>query len=193
MDRTDEQLLAAFVGGERGALGALAARHERALLGLARGIVGSSGAACDAVQAAWVRVIRHAAGFKGHSRVRTWLYRIVINECHEMVKARRREAARTRAAMGAAAGPGGATRGPESARGLAGPSFEGPPEIHDGLRRAVDELDDAKRTVVLVCYSAGMTHELAAEVLGVPLGTLKSRLHAALTALRRRLGEEVAA
>ncbi len=175
MSRTDEQLLAAFAEGDRAALGELAERHERALLGLAAGLLGSREGACDAVQNAWVRVIRHARGFRGQSSVRTWMYRIVINECSDLAKARRRTLTETGATDGAGA--------------------VAPPEAHTDdqeLRRAVEELDDSRRVVVMLCYSAGMTHEVAAEILGLPLGTLKSRLHAALTTLRRRLAQEVA-
>ena len=58
------------------------------------------------------------------------------------------------------------------------------------VRRAVERLDDDKRFVVLLCYHAGLTHEQAAEILELPLGTLKSRLHAALTELRGVLAAE---
>lgn len=174
MEQTDEQLLDAFVRGERAALGALAERHEAALLGLAGGLVGSREAACDAVQEAWVRVIRHARGFRGRSSVKTWLYRIVINECSDMRKDSRRHRERSEGE------PAAAAPAPSDRSGDNG-----------DLRRAVDALDDSRRVVVLLCYSAGITHETAAEVLGLPLGTLKSRLHAALTTLRRRLAERV--
>ncbi len=177
MNRTDEQLLAAFAGGERAALGELADRHERALLGLARGLLGSRSAACDAAQEAWVRVIRHAKGFRGQSSVKTWLYRIVINECSEVRKRLGRE--RDRAGALESMPPAGADQ-------------EAPEDGGDDeIRRAVDSLEESRRVVVLLCYSAGMTHEVAAEVLGVPVGTLKSRLHAALTTLRRRMTEGV--
>ncbi len=176
MDRTDEQLLSAFAGGDRAALGALADRHERALLGLASGLLGSRSAACDAVQEAWVRVIRHARGFRGQSSVKTWLYRIVINECSAMRKRLRRE--RERAEVLGTAAPNPTMQGASAA------------DSDDEVRRVVDSLEESRRVVVLLCYSAGMTHDLAAEVLGVPAGTLKSRLHAALTTLRRRMTEE---
>jgi RNA polymerase sigma-70 factor (ECF subfamily) len=184
VDRTDEQLLAAFVAGDRGALGELAARHERALLGLASGLTGSRSAACDAVQNAWVRVIRHAKGFRGHSSVRTWLFRIVINECNDMRKARRRDTGMN--------GPLETADGAAASMAEAEADASQPADAVE-VRRAVDELDDSRRVVVLLCYSARITHEVAADVLGLPVGTLKSRLHAALTTLRRRLSEGVRA
>lgn len=184
MERTDEQLLAAYAAGDQAALGLLADRHELALLGLARGILGSRTEALDAVQEAWVRVIRFAGAFKGHSSVKTWLYRIVINECANLLNARRR-------VWGPSVANGGSSPGDAGSAG--GSTASGTPTFDefDDIRRAVDELDGPKRVVVMLCYSAGVPHELAAEILGLPLGTLKSRLHAALTTLRRRLAQGV--
>lgn len=59
------------------------------------------------------------------------------------------------------------------------------------LLGAVADLPEDKRTVVLLCYHQGMTHEQVAEILDVPLGTIKSRLHSALQQLRARLSPEV--
>lgn len=184
MERTDEQLLAAYAAGDRAALGVLADRHEVALLGLARGILGSRPEALDAVQEAWVRVIRFAGGFKRHSSVKTWLYRIVINECANLHKTRRRDEGRLTGSGGSPSGDTGSVEGSPTSGAQAADEF-------DDIRQAVDELDGSKRVVVMLCYSAGVPHELAAEILGLPLGTLKSRLHAALTTLRRRLAQGV--
>lgn len=174
---TDEQLLASFAAGDTAALGALAERHERALLGFARGVLGGEDLARDAVQDAWVRVIRHAGSFKGRSTFKTWMYRIVINRCNEIKgKGRRRLAALPMDAGEPAA------HTPAAEHSVA--------ELNGTLARAVDELDERKRMAVLLCYHEGITHELAAEILGVPLGTLKSRLNAALNQLRGRLSEE---
>src|SRR5262245_21465378 len=84
MDRSDESLLQAFNKGERQALGLLAKRYERPLLGLALGLLsGRDDLARDAIQETWLRVIRYGKTFNGSSSVKTWLYRIAINRCHE--------------------------------------------------------------------------------------------------------------
>src|SRR5215510_2230127 len=88
----DEGLLREFVRGKREALGELARRYERALLGLASGLLdGRADLACDAVQETWVRVIRFGPTFDGRSSFKTWVYRIAINQCRT-VKAKVREA-----------------------------------------------------------------------------------------------------
>ena len=171
--RTDEQLLAALTRGEPEALGALAQRYERSMLGLALGLLGGDRSlAMDAVQDVWVRVIRGAAGFRETSAARTWLYRILVNRCHDLRAAR----VRTRVMP---IDPAHRTS-------------EMRAEARDDLQLALDSLGPEQRDVLLVCYHDGMTHSLAADALGIPLGTLKSRLHAALTTLRRHMTQEAA-
>jgi RNA polymerase sigma-70 factor (ECF subfamily) len=172
---SDEALLSAFAAGDESALGELARRYETALLGLARGMLGGrNDLARDAVQETWVRVMRYGHGFQGRSSVRTWLYRIAINRCRDL------------AARDARRHP------PVARRGDAGPPPPaGPTDDLATLQRAVDELAAAQREAVLLCYHRGMTHTLAAEILDIPVGTLKSRLHAALGALREELAVEM--
>jgi len=178
-ESSDEQLLAAFLNGRSQALGELAQRYERALLGLATGVLGGRrDLACDAVQEAWVRVIRFGRQFDGASRFKTWVYRIVVNQCRTLASTTRPVATcallDTLAAKTAAPDPTAASAGENNA-----------------VRRAVATLDEPQRLVVLLCYHAGLTHSEAAEILEVPLGTLKSRLHAALVELRQQLTPEI--
>ena len=178
----DEKLLADFAAGDTSALGELARRYEGMLLGLSSGLLGGrQELAMDAVQETWVRVIRSAGSFAGRSSVRTWVYRIAVNQCRTMnEKLRRSGAVRSREVDGGS----GVSVAAADERG-------GDGEILSAVRRAVADLPAAKAEVLLLCYHAGLTHEQAAEVLEVPLGTLKSRLHAALSELRRAVPSEV--
>jgi RNA polymerase sigma-70 factor (ECF subfamily) len=167
---SDESLLQDFLRGSREALGEIAARYERPLLGLALGLLdGRRDMALDAIQETWVRVIRFAGSFDGRSSLKTWLYRIAINQCRT-AKAKGRSAATTTNAEPASIAPA-------------------EPDERSWLREQVRALSPDKRTVLLLCFHEGMTHQQAAEILEVPLGTLKSRLHAALTKLRGKMTE----
>lgn len=169
--QTDESLLAAFAKGEDAALGELASRHERRLLGLALGLCGGNEAlAREAVQETWLRVIRHAGGFRGQSSFATWVYRIAVNRCREAME-RERRANRQREA-----GP---------------PADPAPADESEWVRSAVDRLPHREREIVLLCHMRGMTHEQGAAVLGVPVGTLKSRLTRAMATLRGLWSREV--
>jgi RNA polymerase sigma-70 factor (ECF subfamily) len=155
---------------DKASLGELATRYETALLGLARGILGSHAAACDAVQETWVRVIRHAKGFDGRSSFKTWIYRILINRAIDLRVRRKSESL-----LESVASP------------------EPPPrddEQHARLRQAMDELPESSRLILLLCGHHGLTHEQAAGVLEIPVGTLKSRQHAAMRQLRAAMGIE---
>lgn len=174
----DEELLAEFVRGERAALGELARRYEVRLLGLAVGVLGGQQAlAHDAVQETWLRVIRFGGSFNGQSGFKTWLYRIAINQCRSLQKARAcRQSAEPFDVLPSE------EAGPDQAAQTA--------ERNDALRAAIAKLGNEKCLVLLLCYHEGMTHNQAAEILEIPVGTLKSRLHAALKALRAGLGSE---
>jgi len=177
---TDPELLQRFLGGEAAALGQLAQRYEAGLLGLAAGLLhGRSDLAQDAVQEAWVRVIRFGSKYAGASSLKTWLYRIVINQCRTM--AARNRADRVRSERGTP---------PDSLKFADASKQASADEMRAAVRAAVARLPAARQEVVLLCYHAGMTHEQAAEILELPLGTLKSRLHAALKQLRAALAQE---
>lgn len=176
MPTSDESLLDAFRRGDQSALGDLARRYERPLLGLATGLLdGRTDMASDAIQETWVRVIRFADKFDGRSSFKTWLYRIAINQCRTV---------KSQVSRGVPA--------PVSADSVtrAAPAPVSDPDHLSWLRSQVQRLSPDKRTVLLLCYHEGITHQLAAEILEVPLGTLKSRLHAALTTLRAAMAAE---
>lgn len=174
-ERNDAALLKAFLAGDHDALGELARRHETALIGLARGLMGGrDDQAREAVQEAWVRIIRYGQTFKGKSEFRTWMYRIVINQCHNL----RKRNART------------ASNGTlDEAQGsvIASPAGDTHDVSQQDLHRALLQLDEPRRDVILLCYHADLTYEQVADILDIPMGTLKSRLHAAKTELREQL------
>lgn len=167
---SDSLLLERFAKGDAASLGEIARRYEGPLLGLSRGLLhGRDDLAREAVQDAWVRVINAAKHFDKRAQVRTWLYRIVINRCSDI---RAREL-----------------------RSVNGVVTNAHARVTDGdttsdLRVAVEGLPESQRLVLLLCYHRGLTHEQAAEVLDLPVGTLKTRLHGALEALRGVLKPE---
>ena len=174
MDGTDEHILARFVKGDNDALGELARRYEPTLYGLARALLGRrADLARDALQEAWVRVIRFAAHFRADSSVRTWLYRIVINRCNDL----RATAARS-------------TLAPLDANSHAPAPPDPAPFPDESLHKALDSLPDSSRLILLLCHHRGLTNEQAADVLGIPVGTLKSRQHAAIVKLRETLAPD---
>jgi RNA polymerase sigma-70 factor (ECF subfamily) len=170
----DLDLLRRFSKGDDAALGELAARYERPLLGLAMGLLNDRDLARDAVQETWLRVIKSASHFAGASSVKTWVYRILINRSLDLREAR----SRSRLSPLPSEATSAATTPDQAAHQL---------ENGQLLRHAVGTLTPDQRLILLLSYHEGLSHAAAAEVLDIPIGTLKSRLHAALAQLRARL------
>lgn len=181
---SDESLLDAFAKGDDEALRTLALRHEPMLLGVARGLLADDHElARDVVQDAWTKVIRSASTFRGDCAVRSWLVRIVMNaarDAHRRRRVRHRTigTVRERALIGVSAGP--SESGPAIATAL---------DDREIIARALTRLPDELRECVVLCIGRGMTHADAAELLGWPLGTLKTRLTKAMRTLRETAKE----
>ena len=177
-EQRDLDLLTRFAGGDREALGALAEQHEHSMLGLACGWLGGDASlARDAVQNTWVRIIRHAKSFKGNSSVKTWMYRILLNCCHDLRQRQKRDGGRTTCEP---ADPSLATH------------ERSPCDAHEDAQRlmsAMQELDTDRRDAVLLCFHTGITQQQAAEILSVPVGTLKSRVRTGMAELRQMLAK----
>jgi RNA polymerase sigma factor (sigma-70 family) len=169
---SDAELLARIAGGDVEALGGLYDRHARALLGFARRVAPSDDAE-DIVQAAFLRVLSCAARFDPAApSARPWLFGIAALIARE----RRRSVQRFGAALLRFA--------------TFGRRVVEPPAAEKGdVERAVAALSPPKREVLLLVEVEGLTCEEAAAALGIPVGTVWTRLHHARRELRRLLGE----
>lgn len=156
------------------AFGQLVATQTSAVYRLARTYVGDAGAE-DLAQEVFVAAWRALPGLREPDRFGPWLHRIALNRCRSAVRgsARVREIPMDEMTADRAADPADGY-GPVEARAVVGPA----------LRR----LGEEHRAVIALHYAAGLSLHECAEVLGVPDGTVKSRLNAALEALRRDVG-----
>lgn len=176
---TDAQLLAAHRAGDVRAFAELVARHGNRLWSLAARTLGGPDEAADVVQEALVSAHRRAGTFRGDSSVGTWLQRIVVNACIDRLR-------RERARPATLPWPEHdiACRRPDPATELA-------------TRLAVDEalaaLPAEQRVAVVLVDVHGCGVAEAAEILEVPVGTVKSRCargRARLAVLLGHLREE---
>jgi len=163
--------------GDAGALTALYRRHADGLFAFLARLAGDRMLAEEILQDTLLAVWRGAATFAGRSQVRTWLYGIARRQAHNRLRvARPITSALDDVPERAAAEPG-----PEELA-LAGLT-------RDRVLAAVDALSLAQREVVVLTMVAGLSHAEIAAVVGVPVGTVKSRLHHARAALARALTE----
>jgi RNA polymerase sigma-70 factor, ECF subfamily len=160
--------------GDRDAYAVLLRRHDRGLRALAYRLLGDSERMDDALQEAYVRAFRALPRFRGDSTVATWLYRIVYNACLEELERARRVADEVR--LGAVAEPAD----PSS-------NLEETVALRSRLAEALARLAPEDRAAVLLVDAQGFDYRSAGEVLGIPEGTVASRLNRARAALRRVL------
>ncbi len=187
-DRTpsDEQLLLRYRSeGRRELFAALVKRYERELYNYLRRYLGDAGMAEDAFQASFLQVHLKCDQFEEGRRFRPWLYTIATNQA---IDAQRRNKRHRMISLDRA---GNGADGDEVGK-LADllVSEDGDPLDHvsqfergEWVREALDELSEQMRSVVQLVYYEGMKYREAAEVLSIPVGTVKSRLHSAIAKL----------
>jgi RNA polymerase sigma-70 factor (ECF subfamily) len=173
---SDEALLAAHLRGDPQAFGALVARHERRIYGLCLRILGNREDAEDAAQEAFLAALRKAATFRKAAAFSTWLYRIAVNAATD--QARRRGRARLTALdpedAGLAAAPGG-DLGEVVTAAVA-------------VQTALTQVPEEFRVAVVLCDLYRIPYADAAQILEVPVGTVKSRVFRGRLVLADRLG-----
>lgn len=168
-------------------------RHAQAGRDLAYRVLGDVGLADDVVQEVFLRLYRDGAAFQERAQFTSWLYRVVLNRA---IDVRRREtrhrADRTgRAGRGAIDGDEGSPLDGVAARG--GEPLE-ELDVADrarAVRVAIDALSPKLAEVVVLRYPQDLSYEEIGEILGVPPGTVKSRLNRAHEALRTLLKDRL--
>ena len=177
---TDGELLSRAQRGNVAAYEEIVRRYQQTAFRTAYVITGSGPDAEDAVQEGFVKAYRALASFREGAEPRPWLMRIVANEARNRVRSSgRRHQLELRLAEGYR--PGDAAPSPEAAAVAA--------EERRRLLGLVNSLSDEDRLVIASRYLLELSGEETAAALGVPEGTVKSRLSRALARLRTRVEE----
>lgn len=178
-----------FGGGDDEAFRLLVDRHERGLLRFFFRRSFDRALAEDCVQEVFLRLVRHRGAWRPDAKFTTYLYRIAEN--HWIDRYRSRKAAPTLTSLetevtdeggtleSVVAGPG---RRPEEAASDR--------ELSARINRALSRLSEEQRQVFVLAETRGLKYAEIGDVLGVPVGTVKSRMHAATTRLRELLEAE---
>jgi RNA polymerase sigma-70 factor (ECF subfamily) len=185
---SDEELMARIVEHDADAFDVLAARYERILARHLFGILRDDDAARDLVQEALLRVWTHAHQWDGLGSPRRWLLKIANNLALNYIRTVRRRRERP-LDVPAESGDDDEYGAPEWMIDDSSPRPDEALELAEQrrlLRRLMDSLPDDKREVLLLVYEADADIREAAGILGIPEGTVKSRLHSA----RQRLASE---
>jgi len=183
---SDEELLARFCRGQTEAFGVLLRRYERELYGYLRRYLGDSDLAEDVFQNTFLQLYVKSGQYEIGRPVRPWLYTIAT---HQAIDALRRNGRHQAVSLNQNQKelPDGEVRSLLELLETRGP---GPLDAAQGeerrerVRASVDQLPDFLRQVVILAYYQGLKYREIADILGIPVGTVKSRLHAALVRLQ---------
>jgi RNA polymerase sigma-70 factor (ECF subfamily) len=191
--RTDEELLLGYRSrGDRRAFGALVHRYERELFGYLRHYLGDAAQAEDVFQQTFLQVHLKCDQFEPGRKVRPWLYTVATNQA---IDSQRRQRRHRMASLDRRSGRSGSESPDETGaliRLLDSPEPDPAEqtelaESRQQVRRAVEDLPEPARQVVMLVYFQGLKYREAAEVLSIPVGTVKSRLHGAIQKLSETL------
>jgi RNA polymerase sigma-70 factor (ECF subfamily) len=176
-DELDAGILRRAQSGDRDAFVQLMDHYDRRLRSLTYRMLDDRDAAVEAMQDVYVKAFGALPAFQGRSSVGTWLYRIAYTTCLDHLERRKQ-----RTAVYADADP-------PSLRLVRDPADEA--ALHADLAAALRSLSSDARAAVLMVDRDGYDYRTVSAVLGIPMGTLASRLSAARAVLRRALeGEE---
>lgn len=193
---SDEELLRAYCDSQDGdAFGELVQRYEAELFHYLRNYLGSATLAEDVFQSTFLAVHARCGTFEDGRRFRPWLYAVAT---HQAIDALRRMRRHQNTSLDSAVGESsdrGSGEESQSFYNLLDDEGMDPAtsfwmqEDAQLVQQAVDMLPELLRQVVLLVYFQGLKYREAAESLGVPVGTVKSRLHAAVAKLSETLAE----
>jgi RNA polymerase sigma-70 factor (ECF subfamily) len=166
--------------GDQVAFAALVSRHQRYVYNLAYRLLRDAQEAEDLTQEAFLRAWRGLPEYRGAAKYTTWLYRIVTNLCYNRLPGLRRQLGEDDA---------------EALERIAAPERETPRaqvEIRERrahIQTAIEALPDKYRLVVTLFYLQEQSYQEIADVLDLPLGTVKTHLYRARERLKRALAE----
>jgi len=173
----DAQLLARVLDGDHDAFNEIMRHHEDRVFSVCLRIMGNRELALDATQETFLTAFRKAGQFQGNSALGTWIYRIAVNTCYDQL---RRQKRRRVDPLPDHVDPAdhGAVEAVESA-GLR-------PEI----QRALASLSEDYRSAVILSDIEGLGLPEVAAILGIPVGTVKSRVFRGRRLLAQQLGNQ---
>ena len=189
-DVEDDRLLQGLVEGAEWAYERLIERYSQPVYTLVCRLLWDPAEACDVVQEVFLKVFRKIGSFRGDSSLKTWIYRIAVNEAHNHCRWNGRHRGHEVALDG-----GDETRGCRetlAAKGSSPYEFALDRERHHLVEEALAELSPSFRSVVVLRDVEEMSYEDIAEILRLPLGTVKSRLLRGREALRKLLQQRLA-
>jgi len=171
----DRDLVAKALQGNQKAFRQIVERYHPTAYAVVRGVLGDSGDVDDVLQNVYIKIHRGLAGFRGESRLSTWIYQIARNEAINMARRRRPEGP----AVDDVVLPAGEGASPEAAYGRR--------ELSARMETAMAELEDSYRTALELRYMGERSYEEIAEAMALPIGTVKTYIYRGKVQLKKIL------
>lgn len=191
-DDADGALVARCKGSDLTAFDQIVERYQHKIYGYVRRMVDNETDAEDITQEVFLKALRALSTFRQESSLQTWLFRIATNLCRDLLRRRRHE--KEWVPLWRAHEPDGTEE--ESTIDL--PDLRHNPErlmlqgeLNEMLHAAIDRLPVAMREVLVLHDIESLSYEEVAHALGIPVGTVKSRLFHARTKLRDALASYI--
>ncbi len=171
--------IAEALDGKPEAMNRLVSAHRPAVLRTANHVLGDPELAEDVAQDVFFRLQSALAGFRGDAELSTWLYRVTLNRCKDVLRRRRHES------LDAPGGPASAARriGVETDPGASVDRQR----RRSAVRQAVERLPEEQREVITLRYLSDLSYAEIARVTRLPHGTVASRVFRGL----KKLGEDL--
>jgi RNA polymerase sigma-70 factor (ECF subfamily) len=188
----DQVLVAACRRGDVSAFESLVLRHQGMALNVAFRVLGNYEDACDVTQEAFLAAWRKLGEFRGESRFSTWLTAIVVNLCRNRLQ--QRQSRQRREAFSLDDPPPGGCAALAAALSSGAPSALQQleeEELRRAVQRCIKALDDGFREVLVLRDMQEFSYEEVGAALGLPEGTVKSRLFRARDAVKNCLKRSV--
>ena len=181
MELSDTQIIERTLSGETDAFNMLVRRWERQIYGLTLRMLGRDEEAKDATQETFLSAYRNLSKFRGEAKFSSWIYRIALNICNTKLRGRSRQLISID------------EQHEESGFEIAASEEDlgsrlQQEQVARHVRRALQGLPAEMRQVIIMKEYEGLKFSEIAEILGIPLSTVKTRMYTGLSELRKRLG-----
>jgi RNA polymerase sigma-70 factor (ECF subfamily) len=180
LDLSDTQLIERTLGGEPDAFNMLVRRWERQIYGLTLRMLGRDEEARDATQETFLSAYRNLSKFRGEAKFSSWIYRIALNICNTRLRGRARNVIsldEQREASGFELAADTEDLGNHIQQ----------EQVTRAVRRALQGLPAEMRQVIVMKEYEGLKFSEIADILGLPVSTVKTRMYTGLSELRKRL------
>lgn len=180
LELTDSQLIERTLGGEADAFNLLVHRWERHIYGLTLRMLGRDDEAKDATQETFLSAYRNLGKFRGEAKFSSWIYRIALNICNTKLRGRTKNVLSIEEQQEAVG-----FEVPAETDDLAGGIQK--EQVARHVRRALQGLPADMRQVIVMKEYEGLKFSEIADILGIPVSTVKTRMYTGLSELRKRL------